>query len=454
MWRRADRSLGRQRLLERASFGPRPGDRAAVETEAPEEWLARQLAPGRTPDTDAESRVAALAGSALEPGDLDAPVRRPSGRRGSAESREAFREVRERFRRAGAYAVGARLLRSVYGRRELLEVMVDFWANHFSVSARKGPVALWLDAYEREAIRPHALGRFEDLLLAVARSPAMLFYLDNVRSGVPRAEWPLRLTGRRDRAPLGINENYARELLELHTLGVDGGYSQADVVAAARVLTGWSIDRDTQRFSYRRFLHDRGEKRFLGRAVPGEGEDEGRWLLRELARHPATARFVSRKLAGRFVCDSPPKALVERAAGRWAETDGSIAAVIETILLSEEFARPEHLKLKTPLEFVASALRATGGHTDAGDGIRRRLLLLGELPYLARTPEGHPDDVKAWATPAGLLGRISLAFELASGEVPGTLLGELRPEALAPDRSLASFERVAAVVADPEFQWQ
>ncbi|MFQ5418636.1 MAG: DUF1800 domain-containing protein, partial [Myxococcota bacterium] len=250
------------------------------------------------------------------------------------------REQRERFRRSAGYAVGSRILRAVYGRRELLEVMVDFWSNHFAVSARKGPVSIWLDAYERETIRPHALGRFEDLLSAVARSPAMLFYLDNVRSGVPRSERPLHRVGPGGRTPTGINENYARELLELHTLGVHGGYAQADVVAAARVLTGWSIDRTTQRFRFRSFLHDRGEKRFLGRRAAGSGEDEGRWLLRELANRPETAHFISTKLARRFVADDPPPALVARVAMRWRETRGSIPAVLETILLSPELARP------------------------------------------------------------------------------------------------------------------
>ncbi len=456
MLRRAEEARRERRLLARASFGPRPGEAAAFEAEGGQAWLARQLAPETIPDDEAESRVAALARTTLAPGDLDAPLRRPSPGRGEARSREQVRERRARLRRAGGFAAGARLLRAVYGRRELLEVMVDFWASHFSVSARKGPVAIWLDAYEREALRPHALGRFEDLLLAVARSPAMLFYLDNVRSGVPRATRLLGLVDeeRRRFVPEGINENYARELLELHTLGVDGGYTQEDVVEAARILTGWSIDRRSPGFTFRPFLHDRGEKHFLGRSVPGSGEDEGRWLLRELARHPSTARFVSHKLARRFVCDEPPQELVERAAARWQQTGGSIAAVLRTILLSDELARPEHRKLKTPVELLASALRATGGETDGGEAIRRRLLTLGELPYLARTPEGHPDEVRAWATPSGMLGRIALAFELASDAIPGTRLGGTRPDGLDPAPDLAPPERIAAAVADPEFQWQ
>jgi uncharacterized protein (DUF1800 family) len=447
--------LRRRRLIERASFGPQPGAIAALAAEGERAWLARQLAPAAIPDDEAEARLAALARRELEPGDLDAPVRDPSLRGGDeGDRREAFLGLRERFRRAAGFAVGARLIRAVHGRRELLEVMVDFWANHFSVSARKGPVGIWLDAYEREALRPHALGRFEELLLAVAQSPAMLFFLDNVRSGVPRAEWPLRLMGLRERAPTGINENHARELLELHTLGVAGGYSQADVIDAARALTGWSIDRDTQRFTFRRFLHDREPKRFLGRRVPGEGEEEGRWLLRELARHEETARFVSAKLVRRFVADDPPPRLVERAAARWLETQGSIAHVLEAILLSDELAGPGARKLKTPLELAASALRATGGATDGGDALRRRLAGLGELPFLAPTPEGWPDTADAWATPAGMLGRIALAFELAGGELEGSALGDALPEGLDAAPGARGAERVASAIAAPEFQWQ
>lgn len=441
-----------RRLLDRASFGARPGELAALEAEGPEAWLARQLAPASIDDGACEARLAALARSELASGLLEAP---PPGRLENADPVALV----DRLRRAGGHAVAVRLVRAVHGRRELQELMVDFWANHFSVSARKGPVALWLTHYERDALRPHALGGFEDLLLAVARSPAMLVYLDNVRSGVPRARWPLRLLGVDDRAPTGINENYARELLELHTLGADGGYDQTDVVEAARVLTGWSIDRETQCFTYRDFLHDRGPKRFLGRAVPGAGarnggESEGRWLLAELAQHPSTARFVCEKLARRFVADAPPPGLVVQAAARWRETRGSIPAVLEVLFLSDALAEPGHRKLKTPVEWVASALRATAGETDGGDTLRRRLVTLGELPFLARTPEGHPDRVGDWATPAGMLGRIALAFELAAGGIEGSHLGDALPDGLDPAPDLPRAERVAAAIADPEFQWQ
>jgi uncharacterized protein (DUF1800 family) len=260
-----------------------------------------------------------------------------------------------------------------------------------------------------------------------------------------------------NRMPRGLNENYARELLELHTLGVDGGYAQQDVIEVARVLTGWSLTRELPpRFAFRPALHDPGRKRVLGARVQGEGIEEGLWLLRFLARHPSTARFVSFKLARRFVADVPPPALVERLARRFLDTEGDIAALLRTLFAAPEFIAPEHRKFKTPLEFVASALRATGGETDGGAPLRLALAVMGELPFFARTPDGYPDTADEWLGPSAILTRLALAFHLSQRGLGGTRLGKSVPElyASAVSSGASPAERVALAVAAPEFQWQ
>ncbi len=356
-------------------------------------------------------------------------------------SKAERKQRRQLVKRLVSHAVAARIVRAVHSEHQLREVMVDFWANHFSVFAMKGAVGGTLLSYENDVLRSRALGRFEDLLLAVAQSPTMLVYLDNIRSGARGA----------------INENYARELLELHTLGVDAGYDQRDVLEVARVLSGWSVGRAARpAFEFRPRLHVPGAKSVLGERVPGAGVDEGISLLRRLARHPSTARHVSRKLVTRFVSDSPPPGLVERAAKRFSASGGHIAEVLRTILSSPEFVDPANVKLKTPFEFVASALRETGGETDGGRRLRRELGLLGELPWFARTPEGHPDQAVDWIDPSAMLARISLGFRLGKG-LAGTRLGAIIPsgaQTLAADQSLSAIERVAVAVSSPGFQWQ
>jgi uncharacterized protein (DUF1800 family) len=416
-----------------------------------EVWLERQLEPARIDDSDVEGRLAELDAALLEPSDrLARKLPRGMARRGmSPEERRDFRKQQQRL---AQHAAGSRIVRAAHGRRELLEVMTDFWLNHFSVFARKGVVAATLESYEHDTIRPHALGRFEDLLVAVAHSPAMLLYLDNVRSRVPR----VRL-GRARAA--GINENYARELMELHTLGVRGGYSQDDVIEVARILTGWSVTRELpSQFRFRPFLHESGPRRVMGVEIKGQGEEQGRALLRFLARHPSTARFISTKLARRFVADEPPAELIERLARRFLETQGDIRDLLRVLFGSPEFSDPTQLKLKTPLKWLASALRATAGETDAGDGVRFSLAVMGELPLFARTPEGHPDEASAWVDPSALLMRMRFAFALGSGALAGTHLGDELPQLSAEARrgiaGAPRWERAAVAVASPEFQWQ
>ncbi len=446
-----------ERLIDRASFGPRPGDRGAIALEGPEAWLERQLQPERIPDPEVSARLERFPARLQSPGEFALGLEAPEPRMAPGDrsprpagTRERARERMRRVHEVGREMAGVRVVRAVYGRRELQEVMVDFWANHFSVFARKGPLGALLPHYERAVLRPHALGRFEDLLAAVARSPAMLFYLDNWLSSAEGS----RRRGRR--LGSGINENYSRELLELHTLGVTGGYTEHDVVEVARTFTGWTLrSRRDPSFVFRSRVHDAGPKRVLGEPVRGDGVDEGRGLLRRLARHPATARHVCRKLARRFVSDRPPEALVARLSEVFLESEGETREVLRALLLSPEFVAPEHRKLKTPLEFVASALRATAGDTDGGGGVLFALRRLGEVPFLARTPAGYPDTLPDWIDPGAMLERIEVALALGSGRVPGTRLGSVFSEGVrgvAPELSLE--RRSALALASAEFQWQ
>jgi uncharacterized protein (DUF1800 family) len=441
--------LRAERQLTRAGFGPRPGELAGLRSGDDEAWLAAQLTAKH--DSLLARRLARFEGLALAPGEMPRGMARPSRSERGELSDEQKRELRMATRDLTLDVVGARIVRAVHGEQQLREVMIDFWSNHFSVFARKGPVATVLPHYQREVIEPHALGRFGDLLLATARSPAMLFYLDNWISTAPRRR-------RRRRAPRragGINENYARELLELHTLGLDGGYTQADVREVARVFTGWTVEsRNHPVFRFRERIHDAGPKTVLGERVRGYGVEAGEGLLERLARHPSTARFVSQKLARRFVADTPPPPLVDRLAHRFLETDGDISALLATLFRSPEFADPELRKLKTPFRYAVSALRATGGDCDGGPPVVRAFGRLGELPYAARTPAGFPEGAAHWIDPAALLERMALAFALSARRVRGARIGSEWPEAAPAARTgLRGVERVAVALASPEFQW-
>jgi uncharacterized protein (DUF1800 family) len=447
-----DGGLREPRLLERAGFGTVPGELEALRREGPDAWLQRQLADPRPRDPELEARLARFpslaAGSWQALMGIEIP-REMSARRLEPEVRK---QLGQRSRQIFLELAGSRVVRAVHGRFALREVMLDFWANHFSVFGHKSLVGALLPHYQREVLLPHALGRFEDLLLAVARSPAMLVYLDNWTSTAP--DLP-RFVRRIARVGGGINENYARELLELHTLGVDGGYSQQDVIEVARVFTGWTLEsRRDPVFRFRDVLHDDGPKQVLGQRIRGRGVEEGEELLRRLARQPATARFVSRKLVARFVSDAPPPQLVERAARRFLASEGDIRQVVATILRSAEFADPARRKLKTPLRLAASALRETAGQTDGGKPVLFMLGRLGEVPYAARTPAGYPEDTSYWVDPGAMLERMGFAFALAGGFVRGTWAGR-SPSAAAARAPGSAFraESLALAWAAPEFQW-
>jgi len=321
----------------------------------------------------------------------------------------------------------AKLERAVYSNRQLEEVLTDFWYNHFNVFLGKGADHYLVTAYERDAIRPHVLGRFEDLLRATAQSPAMLFYLDNWEStGAQSPAGKLRQRG--------LNENYGRELLELHTLGVDGGYTQKDVTEVARCFTGWSI-RQPQRaaeFEFRPRMHDNGEKVVLGmRIAAGGGIEDGYQVLHLLAHHPATAQFISRQLAIRFVADDPPAALVDRMAATFLKKDGDLRAVMKTMFDSPEFwSRGAYRsKMKSPLEMVASAVRTLNADVDFTFGLNQQLTQLGEPLYRKAEPTGYSNSSQEWLNSAGLLARMNFSVALANNKVPGVRVANADPSA-------------------------
>jgi uncharacterized protein (DUF1800 family) len=340
----------------------------------------------------------------------------------------------------------AKLLRAIYSNRQLDEVMTDFWFNHFNVFMGKGPDRYMVSAYERDVIRPHALGKFKDILEATAKSPAMLFYLDNWQSVGPNSELalygPQRRGGRgrfarpRPQAknrPSGLNENYAREIMELHTLGVDGGYTQKDVTELAKVLTGWTIEKPQLGggFKFNERAHEPGNKYVLGRKIGEHGEKEGEEMLDVLAHRPATAKFISRKLAMRFVSDNPPQSLVDRMAETFLKKDGDIREVLRTMFHSPEFwaADAYRAKMKTPFEFVASAARASGADIQNALPLVGTLNRMGMPLYAMQPPTGYSMKAEAWVNSSALLNRMNFALQLASGKLPGT---SLDPQALIP----------------------
>ncbi len=334
----------------------------------------------------------------------------------------------------------AKVLRAVYSERQLEEVMTDFWFNHFNVYVGKGPDRLMLANYEQDVIRPRAMGKFEDLLVATAKSPAMLFYLDNWLSvgpgsmkalGIParprgRYGYPPRPPKKNGKQNSGLNENYGRELLELHTLSVNGGYSQHDVTEAAKVFTGWTIDKpnDGGGFKYEPSMHEPGPKFVLGHRIKPKGEGEGMELLHRLATSPQTAHFISLKLAQRFVSDDPPEELVDQMAKTFLKKKGDIREVLTTLFHSPEFWADGtyRAKVKTPLEFVASAVRVTGAEVDDALPLARQLGNMGMPLYGAQPPTGYSMKAEAWVNSSALLNRMNFALALSSGKIKGVRL--------------------------------
>jgi uncharacterized protein (DUF1800 family) len=485
-------------VLNRIAFGPRPGDVARVRAIGVDRYIDLQLHPERVQDAGMAARLSGLPSIGMssreiaqvyELPQLQARRERKQNANGSQEELPKPDPLQQKANGVIVELAGHKVLRAIYSERQLQEVLTDFWFNHFNVDARKGPDRFLLTEYEREAIRPHVLGKFRDLLEATAKSPAMLFYLDNWMSASPesgtevgrRFGRPLSGTeisrfDRRPPSPLqgknqrkGLNENYARELMELHTLGVDGGYMQKDVTEVARAFTGWTIDRPRQGggFGFNPRLHDAGQKVVLGRVIKaGGGESDGQQVLDILAKEPATARFIAAKLARRFVSDTPPQALVDRAAARFRATDGDLREVTRTILTSPEFLAPDayRAKVKTPFEFVVSAARAIDADVREALPLVRQLQQLGMPLYQCQPPTGYKDTADAWVNTGALVSRMNFALTLAGNKLRGVSVTTLPPadQILAGDLSETTratiakatdpAQMAALTLGSPEFQ--
>ena len=446
----ADQQVGH--ALSRLTFGARPGDVETVRAMGVDRWIEQQLHPERIDDSRSDAWVNQFEATTSTAAELETRYQNPGtlanllGRRSAGgltrEDSAQVREARQHLRRIGEEVQLSHVGRALQSERQLQEVLTDFWLNHFTVFSGKGVrEQYYLAEYENRVIRPRALGKFRDLLGAVAKSPAMLFYLDNwesaADSGRPRlvaATQRRRPAGRNPQSPgvqqlqrrarAGLNENYGRELLELHTLGVDGGYSQQDVIAAARALTGWTIAGPQQGggFAFVASMHDAGAKTVLGRTLRADrGIEDGEELLDLVARHPSTARFIAFKLARRLVSDTPSHALVDRAAATFTRTDGDIREVVRTIVTSPEFFSAEayRAKVKTPFEVVLSALRAVGAAPDLTPRTAQLIAGLGQPFFGHQTPNGWPETADGWLGTGAILNRINFGLLLASGRVPG-----------------------------------
>jgi uncharacterized protein (DUF1800 family) len=485
-------------VLNRLAFGPRPGDFELVSAIGPERYVQQQLHPEAIAvPGDLSERVSELQTLHMSPIALFVEYQRPinqARKNAKAEAggdtaaidktaiKDATKDLRIRQRIVMREAVEARMMRAIEGPRQLQEVMTAFWFNHFNIFAGKGLDIIWTGAFEETAIRPHTFGKFRKLLGATAHHPAMLFYLDNWQNTAPGSP------GSKGKFE-GINENYARELMELHTLGVNGGYSQADVIALAHILTGWGLPKggggygdgkrmrgdgggmaggemggggmsgglfpfmrrrrnfmppaiDPSGFYFDESRHDFSEKTFLGHRIEGGGIDEGEHALDILARSPATAKHLSFKLAQYFVADDPPKVLVERMANRYLATDGETRAVLETMFTSAEFWDPRNYgaKFKTPYEYVVSCARATGVPIRNYRPLYGTMQMLGMPLYACQTPNGYANTQDMWLNPDAMMMRLSFATALGSGNLPlenppfeedadgGSGGGEMRPE--------------------------
>ena len=439
-------------VLDRFAFGPAPGELERVTRMGAGAWVAEQLQPERLA---LPGWLADQLGALCTPGQTQRELVQ-GYRDAQREAREAKKAetaapdgtkapdpaAGERRRQVAliAYESGEeRLLQALHSPRQLQEVLVDFWFNHFNVFQGKGEDRVLVESYEREAIRPHVLGRFRAMLGATAKHPAMLFYLDNWLSVAPGFQ-PRRKAGLFGGKPAkagGLNENYARELMELHTLGVDGGYTQQDVTELARILTGWTMRPQQPR--RRRFAdatdmpagghgdsiflfdperHDNGAKTWLGHRIAPDGQLEGEDALDVLAAHPSTARHIAFKLARRFVADDPPPALVDRLARTFLDRQGDLRAVMQALADSPEFRNPAPTKFKTPYQYVLSAVRATGIVTTNVRPLMGQLAQLGQPLYGCQTPDGWHDTEADWLNPNAITQRVNFATALAAGRLP------------------------------------
>jgi uncharacterized protein (DUF1800 family) len=493
-------------VLNRLGYGPRPGDIERVAKLGVDKYIRQQLQPEQIVDDAVEKKLAvfdtltmptdvliksafaetkdfverqkAMGGAAEMRTRFGLDVGKPEGAAESAPASPMNREemLKTLPTRLSLRAVGelqaAKVLRAVESERQLQEVLVDFWGNHFNIDVKKAYCRVLKVADEREAIRPHVLGKFRDLLAASAKSPAMLLYLDNSQNSAPRemgiieqkirAEYQKKLfgialeaTGDKPRMDGGLNENYGREILELHTLGVDGGYTQKDVVEVARCFTGWGYHPLTGDFQFNPRRHDQGEKNVLGQHIPANGGiQDGEQVLDILAHHPSTAKFIATKLCQRFIADEPPASVVEHAARVFRESDGDLRQVVEAIVTSPEFFSEAACrnKIKSPFEFAVSAVRALGGRIYADEagsnllharsalegaatigygqefvsGFKRKSLNwhiseMGMPLYAYQAPTGWPEDSRKWVSAGALIARLNFALALTGKSVADVL---------------------------------
>jgi uncharacterized protein (DUF1800 family) len=470
-------------LLNRTGYGPRPGDVQRVKQMGIEKYIEQQLHPERINDSAIEARLKGLNSlhmdiaqvhqkypapqslarnlglrrpdqanqpdqPAPQPGDIADELNKQENRQklvayyaehGLKFPRELLQELQSQ-----------KIIRAVYSECQLQEVVADFWFNHFNIFWDKGADRWLTTDFEMNAIRPNVLGKFKDLVSATAKSPAMLFYLDNHLSASPDAQPPgRRISPRRprllallgiqfpnepprqpaanQRRKPGINENYARELMELHTMGVDGGYTQKDVQEVARCFTGWTIDQPQQRgqFVFRDWMHDNGEKVVLGHKIPaGGGINDGEKVIDILVHHPSTAKFIATKLVRRFLSDHPPRSLVDRVAKVYTKTDGDIRQMLKAIFTSKEFYSPEayRAKIKSPFELVVSAIRAFGGDTTGSPRLAQFIARMGQPLYQYQPPTGYPDRAEQWVNTGALLERLNFGLALSANRIAGTTI--------------------------------
>lgn len=468
--------------LNRLTFGPRPGDAQKVRAIGLDKWIDKQLHPERIDNSSLEKFLAHYSILRQDQNDLlrqftevqreRRVARREAGDSAGREPRDENMAMQQNAltrRRVIGELQSSRVARAVASDRQLEEVMTDFWLNHFNIYAQKGPPqAYYLAEYERDVIRPHALGKFRDLLDAVAKSPAMLFYLDNARSMADSTR--PRLVNERERERLaaaamramrrpnrprrqnlpgalmspninaadaatmqqrlnqrrngGLNENYGRELLELHTLGVDGGYTQQDVIDVARALTGWTLRPPAAGggFIFRHEMHDAGDKVVLGHKLKANrGIEDGEDVLDIVSRHPSTAKYIATKLARRFISDNPPQAVIDQAAQVFLRTDGDMREVLRSIITSNEFYSQQafRAKVKSPFEVVVSAMRAMNAQPDSTPRTAQMIAYLGEPIYGHQAPNGYPEAGDAWMNTGAILNRINFGIAAAANRIPG-----------------------------------
>jgi uncharacterized protein (DUF1800 family) len=420
-------------VYNRLAFGARPGDVDKILKDGIDTWINQQLHPESISDRAVEARLQNMPTLRLSNGEIMEEYYKPlvEARRMKKADDQAdtaeLRAAREKGREVVEDLVAQRIIRAAESDRQLNEVMVDFWFNHFNVFIGKGQDRFMLTSYERDTIRPYIWGRFEDLLMATAKSPAMLFYLDNERSRAGN-----------------LNENYAREIMELHTLGVDGGYTQKDVTELARVFTGWSIDPRTGTFFFRPRMHDTGEKSVLGVNFPaGGGIEEGERMIHILAHHPATAHHIALQLCQRLVSDDPPKALVDRVAKKFLRSDGDLRQTVKAVIDSPEFWDPKQFraKVKPPFEYVISAVRAVNATIDNPLPIARALQQIGEPLYGSQPPTGYSAKSEVWVNSGALMNRINFAVALSNNQLPGVRASVSDPKKTALDLGGPEFQR-------------